>query len=115
MAVAGGVLTLLLGGVLLWLFRRRVARLMMAAASKPLPLTPGGPWQEQTARRPAIEMGPPAPSTPAGPTSQAARSVAAAMRHATVVQSVAGLIFAAVATWPSCAPPVSSPISTASS
>ena len=94
---AAGVLTLLLGLVLLWLFRRRVARLMMAAASKPA----ASAWsadQQPRAGHPAIEVSPPAAHAP-GATSQVARSAAAALRHAAIVQTVAGLVFGVVATW----------------
>ena len=98
-AAAAGVLTLLLGMVLLWLFRARVARFMMAAASKPVAFAQGGPQQKATARYPAIEMGPPVPQAPVGSTSHAARRSAAAMRHAVIVQIVAGLTFAATAAW----------------
>jgi tetratricopeptide (TPR) repeat protein len=95
---AAGVLTLVLGLALLWLFRRRVARLMITAASKPATPAPLGADPEAPAGRPAIELGPPLPRAP-GSTSQVARSAAAALRHAAVVQSVAGLAFGAVAAW----------------
>ncbi len=97
-AALAGVLTLLLGLVLLRLFRRRVARLMMAAASKPAASTSPGVDPAARADHPAVEVGPPAARTP-GATSPVARSAAAALRHAAITQSVAGFAFGIVAAW----------------
>jgi hypothetical protein len=97
-AALAGVLTLLLGLVLLRLFRRRVARLMMAAARKPAASTPPGVDPAPRADHPAVEVGPPAARTP-GATSPVGRRAAAALRHAAITQSVAGLAFGIVATW----------------
>ena len=95
-AVAGA-LTLLLGLLLLWRFRRHVARLMMAAASTPAASAQSADQQPRTGH-PDIEMSPPAARAPDA-TSRVAGSAAAALRHAAIVQTAAGLVFGVVATW----------------
>src|SRR5215831_3441942 len=84
-------LTLIAGWALLWRYRRRIARLMMASArgsTVPLP--------------PSDEALPPPAATPSPPASDAAArtiQAAAALRRAAIVQVAAGLAFGVAAAW----------------
>ena len=90
--VTAGLLTLLVGGVLLWRYRKRVAQLMKAASSRPAaPL----PTAEPAVQRPPVTLAPPADTT----VPHAVRAAAAALRRAALVQVVAGLAFGLVAAW----------------
>ena len=86
-----GALTLVVGWVLLRLYRRRIAKLMMASArtSTPPPPLPGG------AVPPPAAM----PVRPRSETIAPAALAAAVLRRAALVQIAAGLAFGVAAAW----------------
>ncbi|MCU0924367.1 MAG: hypothetical protein MUF16_29480, partial [Burkholderiaceae bacterium] len=89
-----GLLTLLLGWVLLWRYRQRVAELMasVAAAGKASAL----PTVSAAARPSQATL---VPSASAAADTAATRAAASALRWAAVVQVVAGLAFGLAAAW----------------
>lgn len=91
-AALAGVLTLLLGWLLLWRYRRRVAQLMMTASSRRAAPTSTG---EPATPRPEVALA----NAPSAAHPPAARAVASAQRQAAAVQVVAGLAFGLTAAW----------------